>query len=91
MDEIEKMMRKAKVKKDWNSTPYGGVEEYYPPFTAEKQMSLTHKMWQILPNVYPNFDLLVDHSYGEMIATFVNNHWQDLTEEEHKQIKEILE
>ena len=61
------------------------------PFTAEKQIELTRKLWEFRPNVYPNFDLLVNCSYGEMIATFVNNRWQDLTEEERKQIKEILE
>ena len=40
MNEIEKMMQNANVKKHWNSTPYGGVEEYYPPFTAEKQIGI---------------------------------------------------
>lgn len=91
MSEIEKMMQNANVKKHWDSTPYGGVEEYYPPFTAEKQLEITRKLWEFRPNIYPNFDLLVNHSYGEMIATFVNNRWQSLTEEERKQIKEILE
>ena len=63
----------------------------YPLFTAEKQIEITRKLWEFRPNIYPNFDLLVNHSYGEMIATFVNNLWQDLTEEEKQQIKEILE
>jgi len=40
MSEIEKMYINAGVKKKWNSTPYGGIEEYYPPFTAEKQLKL---------------------------------------------------
>lgn len=40
MSEIEKLMQKANVKKKWNPTPYGGVEEYYPEFTAEKQIEL---------------------------------------------------
>lgn len=40
MNEVEKMMQNANVKKDWNSTPYGGIIEYYPPFTAEKQLEL---------------------------------------------------
>ena len=34
------MMQNANVKKNWNSTPYGGIVEYYPPFTAEKQLEL---------------------------------------------------
>lgn len=62
-----------------------------PPFTAEKQIKITQKLWELRPNIYPNFDLLVNHSYSEMIAIFVNNLWQELTEEERKQIKEILE
>lgn len=40
MSEIEKMMQNANIEKHWNSTPYGGVEEYYPPFTAEKQIEI---------------------------------------------------
>ena len=66
------------------------LKPFYPLFTAEKQIELTRKLWEFRPNIYPNFDLLVKHSYGEMIATFVNNHWQDLTEEKRKQIKRIL-
>lgn len=63
----------------------------YPPFTAEKQIELTQKIWELRPNIYPNFDLLVDHSYGEMIATFVNNRWKEgLTEQEKEQIRNIL-
>lgn len=31
------------------------------------------------------------YSYDEAIANLVNNLWQDLTEKERKQIKEILE
>ena len=64
---------------------------FYPPFTAEKQIELTRKLWELRPNIYPNFDLLVNYSYGEMIANFVNSLWQSLTEEERKQIKDILE
>lgn len=40
MSEIEKMMQNANIEKYWNSTPYGGIEEYYPSFTAEKQIEL---------------------------------------------------
>lgn len=40
MNEITKLYENADVKKDWNPTPYGGVEEYYPPFTAEKQIAI---------------------------------------------------
>jgi hypothetical protein len=70
---------------------YFEVNKGYPPFTAEKQIELTRKLWELRPNIYPNFDLLVNHSYGEMIATFVNNRWLSLTEEEKQQVKGILE
>ena len=103
MNEVEKMYSNAGIKKDWNSTPYGGIEEYYPPFTAEKQLSLikwiaeykeecrityekeykwcTQTDWQS-SFCYDNFPA--------SLANLINNLWQDLTEEERKQIKEIL-
>ena len=40
MSEVEKLMQNANVEKDWKSLPYGDIEEYYPEFTAEKQLSL---------------------------------------------------
>lgn len=67
------------------------VEMGYPPFTAEKQINLAQKLWELKPNVYPNFDLLTNHSYSEMIAELANHLWQDLTEEEKQQVKGILE
>ena len=91
MSEVTKLYENANVKKHWNSTPYGGVEEYYPPFTSEKQIKVTLKLWEFRLNIYPDFDLLVNYSYGEIIATFVNNIWQDFSEEEKQQIRNILE
>ena len=77
---------------------------FYPPFTAEKQLSLikwiaeykeecrvtyekeykwcTQTDWQS-SFCYDNF--------SASLANLINNLWQDLTEEERKQIKEILE
>lgn len=40
MSEIEKLMQNAGVEKDWKPLPYGDIEEYYPEFTAEKQLEL---------------------------------------------------
>lgn len=40
MSEIEKLMQNAGVEKEWKPLPYGDIEEYYPEFTAEKQLSL---------------------------------------------------
>ena len=49
MSEIEKMYDNANVKKDWNPTPYGGVKEYYPPFTAEKQLKICKLLLKLEP------------------------------------------
>ena len=75
-------------------TEFGRIEKAYMdylPFTAEKQINLTQKLWELKPNVYPNFDLLTKYSYSEMIAELANHIWQDLTEEEKLQVKGILE
>jgi len=90
MNEVEKMYENAGIKKIELDYP-DNFDPFYPEFTAEKQIEITRKLWELRPNIYPNFDLLVEYSYGEMIATFVNNIWQDLTEEEKQQVKGILE
>lgn len=101
MSEIEKMMQNVNVKKHWNSTPYGGVEEYYPPFTAEKQLEIAKfllkkavyydvkddKYWFY----YEECESAGYKPFDEAIAHFINNLWQDLTEEEKQQVKGILE
>lgn len=104
MSEIEKMMQNANIEKHWNSTPYGGVEEYYPPFTAEKQLLLLqwivnktdlylHRHKTDFTYSIASGDIAVNKNkdFKESIAEFINTYWQDLTEEECKQIKEILE
>ena len=40
MSEIEKMYENTGIEKDWNPLPYGDIEEFYPEFTAEKQIEL---------------------------------------------------
>lgn len=107
MSEIEKMMQNANVKKHWDSTPYGGIEEYYPPFTTEKQISLIKFLmkqedfsWTIAQQGKDTeYVFYVGYEYGsgdfkeftEAIAGIINDIWQDLTEEEKQQIKNILE
>ena len=75
----------------------------YPPFTAEKQIELikwlarkgliqinysSHQCYQ-----FNSFRVGGDYKteISEALASHCNNLWQDLTEEERKQIKEILE
>ena len=63
----------------------------YPPFTAEKLINLV--MFLINKG---DFDIkkgsvdITFESFTSCIAGLINNLWQDLTEEECKQIKEIL-
>ena len=104
MSEIEKLMQNANVKKNWNSTPYGGVEEYYPSFTAEKQIFLIqwfldktdlyfhrHKTDFTYSIASGNYSVNKYKDFKESIAEFINVIWQDLTEEEKQQVKGILE
>lgn len=104
MSEIEKMYENANIKKHWNSTPYGGIEEDYPPFTAEKQLELIKLLSKHFVNIdYDNGkyevyvlsigNLRYDYydTLEETLAYCINGLLQDLTEEERKQIKEILE
>lgn len=105
MSETEKMMQKANVEKDWNPTPYGGIEEYYPPFTAEKQIELIKWLLQnkrlcirkaeysnnfYMDTLFNRLDGVDNKDFEQCLASLVNNLWQDLTEEEKQQIKEIL-
>lgn len=115
MSEIEKMYENANVKKYWNLTytPYGSVEEHYPPFTAEKQLELVKwlsendvvRIEKYTLNGETFFELACtfndwydDYKYSyatekfeEALAGLINDRWQDLTEEERKQIRRVLE
>ena len=106
LSEIEKMMQKANVEKDWNPTPYGGIEEYYPLFTAEKQLKLIKWLLQnkrlcirkaehsnnfYMDTLFNRLDGVDNKDFEQCLASLVNNLWQDLTEEERQQVKGILE
>ena len=88
MNEIEKMMQNANIEKHWNSTPYGGVEEYYPPFTAEKELKLIK--WFMHSGHFCPIRFYVPWLVDD-IASYINFLWQSLTEEEKQQVKGILE
>ena len=77
--------------------------EIYPPFTAEKQILLIqwvldktdlylhrHKTDFTYSIASGNYAVNKYKDFKESIAEFINAIWQDLTEEECKQIKEIL-
>jgi hypothetical protein len=103
MNEVEKMYENAGIKPLCQIPDrYCGMKNVYEDFTAEKQLEivkfLLHKgvyydtdgdtYWfhytdEIENSTYRPFE--------EAIAEFMNAIWQDLTEEERKQIKNILE
>lgn len=102
MNEIEKMYENAGIEKIELKYP-DNFEPFYPEFTAEKQLELIK--WLIkYDELHADFN---DNEYGfsslnysgnykkdfaEALASVINFElWQDLTEEERKQIKEILE
>jgi hypothetical protein len=90
MSEIEKMMQNANIEKHWNSTPYGGVEEHYPPFTVEKQIEIVKMI--LFSTWWLNLKRLqFSEKFDEGLAQMINELWQDLTPEEKQQVKGILE
>ena len=105
MNEVTKLYENAGVEKDWNSTPYGGIEEYYPPFTAEKQLELIKWLSKFnlrieQPDYAKGYYFIETHTgiyskflpiFEEALAKLINSLWQDLTDADKAQIKEILE
>ena len=89
-----------------NCVHYNDKTTYYPPFTAEKQLKLikwlcqkTYRNYLLFrynfTNYYWQFECNMTDSdrvdnFSEALASVCNNLWQSLTEEERKQIKEIL-
>lgn len=83
---------------------YAYTKEEYPTFTAEKQLELIKwllEKWMDVRFVH-NLDGIyyissfnnasyIGKNLEECIASFVNNAWQDLTEEDKINIKNILE
>ena len=103
MSEIEKLYENAGVEKEWKPLPYGDIEEYYPEFTAEKQLELIKWLGEWNYTVRIDFDenewgIATENYSGyfqdnlsEALASIINFLWQDLTEEEKAEIKRILE
>lgn len=107
MSEIEKLYKNAGVEKEWKPLPYGDIEEYYPEFTAEKQLelikwlSITKAILIKQNRMFVGFetgnpeDLKcvedLDLSFEETLAGLINHLWRDLTESEKSEIKRILE
>lgn len=62
----------------------------YPSFTAEKQIELIKWLIVHSPNTCLEDEIIVS-AFEDSLANIINALWQDLNEEERKQIKEILE
>lgn len=60
------------------------------PFTAEKQIELIKWLIVHSPDTCLE-DEIVACAFEDSLANIINTLWQNLTEEERKQIKEILE
>lgn len=93
MSEIEKLYINADVKKEWKPLPYGDIEEYYPEFTAEKQLNLLC----FLINFGVEITMqkcgipIKTENIANNLAGITNEVWQDLTDTEKAEIKRILE
>ena len=88
------------LKENISNITCGFASDIYPPFTAEKQLEITKfllkkavyydvkddKYWFY----YEECESAGYKPFDEAVAHFINKLWQDLTEEERKQIKEIL-
>lgn len=100
MTEIEKMYENAGVSKQeyrHNNLVYK-KEVKYPPFTAAKQIELIKKIGNINIDIdngcYMSSEILEVEAHcdelEETLAEFVNNLWQDLTDQEKEEIRGIL-
>lgn len=89
---------------EWKTRQCEDCEHFvYPPFTAEKQLELIKWLgirdeFNFYQNKATKDWVFYDHekeathyNFELGLASWVNYLWQDLTDEERKQIKEILE
>ena len=85
---------------DCKNCKYNKFIKHTPPFTAEKQLELIKILAKGEVKInnedgeyeFSFFDTVSDFSsFEESLADLTNRIWQDLTGEERKQIKEILE
>lgn len=97
MNEVEKMYRNAHVyprvygditKETFENKKFNMADMCNEAFTAEKQLGLIKFLIKDY-NYY--LDVIDVNNFESSLAASLNDLWQDLTEEERKQIKEILE
>ena len=89
MNEIEKLYENAGVEKICSRLPYGGLREEYPPFTAEKQLEIVKLI--LFSTWWMNLKRLqFSEKFDKGLTQMINELWQDLTEQEKEQIRDIL-
>jgi hypothetical protein len=104
MSEIEKLYENAGVEKEERYSLNCEYYEKYPPFTATKQLELIKWLAKSKSDIticYSNATerfaiskrggYCVSENFATALAIKINLLWQDLTDAERKQIKEILE
>ena len=89
-----------------NCEHYESTQLYYPPFTAEKQLNIIKWLLESYDIGFSQLGQRIDTSldgancisglgsgdtFEESLSQAINDLWQDLTEEERKQIRNILE
>ena len=102
MSEVDKLYELAGFKKNWTAIGDDDIDDCYPPFTAEKQLELikllcTQRYIDIRFTPEGEYYLFAyyigcgfNKNFDEALAMFVIQYWQDLTESEQEQIREIL-
>lgn len=101
MNEVEKMYKNANIRickrkqgftlKDCTDRDCKECGYYdMTPFTAEKQLELIKWLIVHSPDTCLEDEIIVC-AFEDSLANIINTLWQFLTEEERKQIKEILE
>ena len=94
------------TRNNWDDEDCSCDIEGYSPFTAEKQLKIIKWLLKSYDIGFSQLGQRIDTSldgvncisglgsgdtFEESLAQAINDLWQDLTEEERKQIKEILE
>lgn len=79
-------------KQDYRYCKVYKVNKIYPPFTAEKQLELIKWLGFKQPADIKNkqSECCVNKDFAEALAGSINYLWQDLTEAEHNEIRDIL-
>lgn len=73
----------------YETCPYAYNKEFYPPFTAEKQIEIVKRI--LSSTWWINLKRLqFAENFENSLAELVNDLWHDLTEQEKEQIRGIL-